>query len=129
YAHDVNHLFLGGVGKWQTRMLAAVLLLLPVLLQLGPIPLVFSALLACALYATTAEVAISIVLLAALAAAPWAAEEVGRVAAFGGPALDVWLLEHGEGTGQELTRLQKRLESGNELSVDFALAHKAKRDA
>ncbi len=129
YSHDVNHLFLGGVGKWQTRMLATVLLLLPVILQLGPIPLVFTALLACALYATTAEVAISVVLLAAVAAAPWAAEEIGRVAAFGGPALDVWLLEHGDGTGQELTRLQKRLESGNELSVDFALAHKAKRDA
>ncbi len=129
YVHDVNHLFPGGVGKWQTRMLAAVLLLLPVLLQLGPIPLVFTALLACALYATTAEMAISVVLLAAVAAAPWAAEAIGREAAFGGPALDVWLVEHGEGTGPELVRLQKRLETGNELAVDFALAHKAKRDA
>ena len=129
YAHDVNHLFGGGVGKWQRRMLAAVLLLLPVLLQLGPIPLVFTALVACALYASTAEVAVSVILLAAVAAAPWAAEEIGRVAAFGGPAMDVWLVEHGEGSGPEIARLQKRLESGNELPVDFALARKAKRDA
>jgi tetratricopeptide (TPR) repeat protein len=128
YAHDVHHLFPVGVGSWQTKMLAAVLLLLPVLLQMGPIPLVFTALLACALYASTAEVAISILLLVSVAAAPWASEEIGRTAAFGGPAMDVWLVEHGEGTGPEIGRLQKRLESSNELAVDFALARKAKRE-
>jgi len=84
--------------------------------------------LAFALYASTAEVAISILLLACLAASPFAAEQIGRVAAFGGPALDVWLVEHGEGTGPEIGRLQKRFESGNELAVDFVLARKAKRD-
>ncbi|MGZ6125286.1 MAG: tetratricopeptide repeat protein, partial [Myxococcales bacterium] len=50
------------------------------------------------------------------------------MAAFGGPAMDVWLVEHGEGTGPELGRLQKRLDGGNELAVDFALARKAKRE-
>jgi tetratricopeptide (TPR) repeat protein len=128
YAHDVHHLFPGGVRGWQTRMLAALLLLLPVLLQMGPIPLLFTTMLAFALYASTAEVAISILLLGCLAASPYAAEQIGRVAAFGGPALDVWLVEHGEGTGSEIGRLQKRFESGNELAVDFALARKAKRD-
>src|SRR5205085_10392325 len=56
------------------------------------------------------------------------AEGVARVAAFGGPAVDVWLIEHGLGTGPEVQRLQKRLDSSNELAVDFALARKAKRD-
>ncbi|HYY51691.1 MAG TPA: hypothetical protein VE755_02410, partial [Myxococcales bacterium] len=69
YAHDVHHLVPGGTRGWQARMLAAVLLLSPVLLQMGPLPLVFTALLACALYATTAEVVISISLLAGLALA------------------------------------------------------------
>jgi tetratricopeptide (TPR) repeat protein len=84
--------------------------------------------LAFALYASTAEVAISILLLGCLAASPYAAEQIGRVGAFGGPALDVWLVEHGEGTGSEIGRLQKRFEAGNELAVDFALARKAKRE-
>ena len=128
YTHDVHHLFPGGVRGWQTRMLAALLLLLPVLLQMGPLPLLFSTMLAFALYASTAEVAISILLLGCLAASPFAAEQIGRVAAFGGQALDVWLVEHGEGTGPEIGRLQKRFESGNELAVDFVLARKAKRD-
>jgi tetratricopeptide (TPR) repeat protein len=129
YAHDVHHLFPVGARRWQTKMLAAVLLLLPVFLQMGPLPLVFTALLAVALYLSTVEMVVSVLLLCALAATPWAAEAIGRIAAFGGPAVDVWLLEHGEGSGPEVARLQKRLDSGvNEFAVDFALAHKAKRD-
>src|SRR5207248_9930419 len=106
---------------WQAPMLAAVLLLSPVLLQMGPVPLIFTALIACALYATTAEVVISIFLLLGLALSPWVAEEIGQVAAFSGPAAVVWLVEHGEGTGPEIGRLQKRLEAANELPVAFAL--------
>jgi len=128
YAHDVRHLVPGGTRGWQARMLAAVLLLSPVLLQMGPVPLLFTSLIACAVYASTAEVAISISLLVALAMAPWAAEEIGRTAVFSGPAVDVWLVEHGEGTGPEVARLQKRFESTTELPVAFALARKAKRD-
>ena len=128
YAHDVHHLFPAGARRWQTRMLAAVLLALPLLLQMGPVPLIFTALIACALYASTVEAAVSCVLLGLLAASPMAAEGIARVAAFGGPAVDVWLLEHGLGTGPEIMRLQKRLDAGNELAVDFALARKAKRD-
>jgi tetratricopeptide (TPR) repeat protein len=128
YAHDVHHLFPVGARRWQTKMLAAVLLLLPVFLQMGPLPLIFTVLLACALYATTAEVVVACALLGALAASPWAAEGIGRIAAFGGPAVDVWLLEHGAGSSAMMTRLQKRLEVANELPVVFALAHKAKRD-
>jgi tetratricopeptide (TPR) repeat protein len=129
YAHDVHHLFPVGARRWQTKMLAAVLLLLPVFLQMGPLPLVFTALLAVALYLSTVEMAVAVLLLCALAASPWAAEGIGRIAAFGGPAVDVWLLEHGEGSGPEVARLQKRLEaSANDFAVDFALAHKAKRD-
>ena len=128
YRHDVQHLLPVGARGWQTYMLAAVLLLLPLLVQAGPLALVFTALIACALYSSISEAAISVLLLGMLAASPWAAERIAKVAAFGGPAMDVWMVEHGEGAGPEIGRLQKRLETGNELAVDFALARKAKRD-
>jgi tetratricopeptide (TPR) repeat protein len=129
YAHDVHHLFPEGARRWQTAMLAAVLLFLPLFLQLGPLPLVFTALLAVALYLSAVEMVLSVLLLCALAATPYLAQGIGRVAAFGGPAVDVWMLEHGEGSSAEIARLTRRLESGtNEFAVDFALAHKAKRD-
>jgi tetratricopeptide (TPR) repeat protein len=128
YAHDVHHLFPIGARRWQTKMLAAVLLLLPLLLQMGPVSLIFTAILACALYASTVEMVVVCALLAVLAASPLVAEGIGRVAAFGGPAVDVWLIEHGLGTGSEVARLQQRLEVGNDLAVAFALARKAKRD-
>src|SRR5438477_2837451 len=122
YAHDVHHLFPVGARRWQTRMLALVLLLLPIFLQMGPVPLIFTVLLSCALYASTVEVVVACALLAFLAASPLASEWIGRIAAFGGPAVDVWLIEHGLGSGPEITRLQKRLDTTNELAVDFALA-------
>lgn len=128
YAHDVHHLFPAGARQWQTRMLAMVILLLPLFLRMGPVPLIFTVLFACALYASTVEVVVSCALLLMLAASPYAAEGIARVAAFGGPAVDVWLVEHGLGTGPEIARLQRRLEVGNELAVDFALARKGKRD-
>ena len=129
YAHDVHHLFPGGARRWQTKMLAAVLLLLPVFLQMGPLPLVFTALLAVGLYLGTAEMVTALLLLGVLAATPLAVESIGKVAAFGGPAADVWLLEHGEGSPSEIARLQRRLDAGqNDFAADFALAHKAKRD-
>jgi tetratricopeptide (TPR) repeat protein len=128
YGHDVHHLFPIGARRWQTKMLAAVLILLPIFLQLGPLPLVFTVLFACALYCTGIEAAIACALMLALAASPWMATSIGRVAAFGGPAVDVWLIEHGEGSQPEMARLLKRLEVNNELAVAFALGRKAKRD-
>jgi len=128
YAHDVHHLLPVGARRWQTKLLAVALILLPLFLRMGPVPLVFTILFACALYATTVEVVVGCALLALLAASPWVVTSIGRVAAFGGPAVDVWLLEHGTGTGATMARLQKRLELANELPVDFALARKAKRD-
>jgi len=126
YAHDVHHLFPGKPRRWQSRMLAAVLLLLPLLATMGPVPLLFTALFACALYLSTAELVVSLALLGAVAAAPLAAQAIGKVAAYGGAAMDVWLVEHGEGTGPEIARLQQN--AGGDPAISFALARKAKRD-
>ena len=129
YVHDVHHLFPAGARRWQTNLLAAALILSPLLLQAGFVPLLFTLLFAVALYASAAEVALGCVVLVLLAALPFASERLARVAAFGGPAADVWMLERGEGTPRELRRLQERLRADKpEMAVAFALAHKAKRE-
>ncbi|HWE24034.1 MAG TPA: tetratricopeptide repeat protein, partial [Myxococcales bacterium] len=129
YVHDVHHLFPAGARLWQTNLLAAVLLVSPLLLQAGFVPLLFTLLLAVALYASATEVALGCIVLVLIASLPFTAEGVGRVAAFGGPAADVWMLERGEGAVPELRRLQERLRSDKaEPAVAFAVAHKAKRE-
>ena len=129
YAHDVFHLFPTGARRWQTAVLAAALIAAPLLLRLGVAPVFFAILIACALYATTAEVVVSLVLLACVAAAPTAAAALARLAAFGGPASDAYLVEHGEGTPPQIARLAARLSRGKpEMPVAFVLAHKAKRE-
>jgi len=129
YAHDVFHLFPAGARRWQTTVLAAVLIAAPLLLRLGIAPVFFAILVACALYATTAEVVVSLLLLGCVAAAPAAAFAIARLAAFGGPASDAYLVEHGEGTPPQIARLAARLSRGKpEMPVAFVLAHKAKRE-
>jgi tetratricopeptide (TPR) repeat protein len=129
YTHDVKHLFPAGARRWQTNLLAAALILLPLLLQAGFVPILFTLLFAVALYASASEVALGCISLVLLASLPFASQGLSRMAAFGGPAADVWMLEHGEGTPLELRRLQERLKSDKpEMAIAFALAHKAKRE-
>jgi len=129
YVHDVQHLFPAGARRWQTSLLALALILLPLLLQAGFVPILFMLLFAVALYASAAEVALGCISLVLLASLPFASQGLSRMAAFGGTAADVWMLEHGEGTPLELRRLQERLKSDKpEMAVAFVLAHKAKRE-
>ncbi len=128
YMHDVHHLFPAGARAWQTRMLAAVLLLSPLLLQLGPVPLLFTALAGCALYCSTVEVGAGVVVMLVLAASPFAAEGLARLAAFGGPAADVWLIESSEGSSAALGRLQRRAETVGDFAVAFSIARRDKRE-
>lgn len=129
YVHDVHHLFPAGVRRWQSGVLAVLLLLLPLLLRLGPVPLLVTALAACAIYASSAEVLAACAVLALIAAAPPLAGAVSRLGDFGGPAGDVYALERGEGSSLAQARLQRRLEArGPEFPVAFALARKAKRE-
>src|SRR5260370_1326701 len=55
YAHDLHHLFPVGARRWKTKMLAAVLILSPLFLPFAPLPLIFTALLSPALYATPVD--------------------------------------------------------------------------
>jgi hypothetical protein len=138
YKHDLRHLLPAGARPWQTALLALVILLAPLLFHLGPVPLLVTALAACALYASRVEVAAACGVLLVVAATPFLAAGISRVAAFGGPAADVYLIERGEGSPASLARLQRRLETGaaapsdgakpSDFAVAFALARKAKRE-
>jgi hypothetical protein len=141
YVHDLRHLLPAGARQWQPALLALVILLVPLLFHLGPVPLLVTALAACALYASAAEVAAACAVLLVVAATPFLAAGISRVAAFGGPAADVYLVERGEGSPPSLARLQRRLETGaaaragpaegtqpSDFAVAFALARKAKRE-
>jgi len=129
YIHDLRHLLPAGARTWQTGLLPLVFLLGPLLFHLGPVPLLVTALAACALYASAVEVAAACAVLLVVAATPFLAAGISRVAAFGGPAADVFLIERGEGSPASLARLQRRLETGpSDFAVAFALARKAKRE-
>ena len=129
YFHDVHHLFPNGARRWQTALLGVALVLSPLLLQVGPVPMLFTMLAAVALYATTLEVMIGALSLLMLAIAPFAVEQLARSASYAGPAADIWLIERGEGTAAGLARLQLRLDQPNlEFPVAYALARRAKRE-
>ena len=129
YAHDVFHLFPTGARRWQTAILAAILIAAPFLLHLGIAPVLFAMLVACALYAGTAEVIVSLLLLGAVAAAPAAGAALARLGAFAGPASDAYLVEHGEGTPSQIARLSARIAAGKpDMAAAFTLAHKSKRE-
>jgi hypothetical protein len=129
YAHDVKHLFPAGTRPWQTRLFAVVLVSSPLLLWMGPVPLLVTVLAACALYASNLEMIVGCAVLLIVVATPIAAERIARVAAYSGTPADIFLLERGEGSPAALSRLQGRLDAeAPEFAVLFALAHKAKRE-
>jgi len=129
YIHDVHHLFPRGARRWQTAMLACALVLSPLLLQLGPVPLLFTLLAAAALYASARELAVSALLLLLLALAPMAIESLASTVSYAGPAADLWMVERGEGSEAGLARLRHRAEQASpEFPVAFALARRAKRE-
>jgi tetratricopeptide (TPR) repeat protein len=129
YVHDLHHVFPQGARPWQTTALALALVLTPLLLQMGPLPLVFTAALAVALYLNAVEMGAALVVLGLFAAAPYAAQALASQAAFGGPSADVWLVEKGEGSTAALERLQRRLSVPRpEAAVAFTLGHRAKRE-
>ncbi len=129
YFHDVHHLFPNGARTWQTNVLAAALLLLPLLVELGPVPMFCTLLLACTLYASARELGVGVVILLGVAASPFAVQRIAGDLSFAGPAADLWNVERGEGSAAALARLSNRLEQSTpEFPVSFALARRAKRE-
>ncbi|MDC0708963.1 hypothetical protein POL68_10860 [Stigmatella sp. ncwal1] len=113
FLHDIHHVFPRGVGRWQSIMVVLAVLLMPVLLRLGVVPVLFVLFGMVVLYLTVAERAVAAVLLALVGLSPLVAGQIARATTFAGTvAEDVYLLERGGFTADEAAvRIQARLEA------------------
>lgn len=94
--HDFHHFFPRVVDRWQSALLALLLLSTPVVLGLGLVPVLLVLLAAVAVYLSVAERAVAWGLLALVGLSPLAAGGLVRATSFAGTvAEDVYLLERG----------------------------------
>lgn len=122
--HDFHHLFPRGLGRIQSIAVAVAVLLTPVLLRLGVVPVLLVLLLATALYLTVTERAVAAVLLALVGIIPLVAGQLATVTAFAGTvAEDVYLLERGGFTGDDAAARVLARHANKEASFEelFAL--------
>jgi tetratricopeptide (TPR) repeat protein len=96
FLHDIHHVFPRGVGRWQSIMVVIAILLMPLLLRLGVVPVLVVLFGMVVLYLNAAERTVAAVLLALVGLIPLIAGQVARATTFAGTvAEDVYLLERG----------------------------------
>jgi len=94
--HDFHHLFPKATMRWQPAVFVFVLLSLPVVLRLGPMPVVLVLFAAAAVYISMRERVVAIILLALVSLAPVGAGWIASASTFPGTvAEDVYQLERG----------------------------------
>ena len=102
FLHDFHHVFPRGMGKWQSMAVAVTVLVMPLLLGLGVVPVLLVLFAAVVLYLSVAERAVAAVLLALVGLIPLAAGYVARSTVFAGTvAEDVYVLERGGFAGDD----------------------------
>jgi tetratricopeptide (TPR) repeat protein len=114
FAHDFHHFFPRSFAPWQTTVLAALLLALPLAFRLGWVPFFLALLAVTSMYLSQAERLVAGTLVASLGLVPVLAGLLVRLTSFSGtPAEDVYRLERGgpESTASE-SRIRKRVEEG-----------------
>ncbi|WP_224249505.1 hypothetical protein [Hyalangium gracile] len=100
--HDFHHVFPRGMGRWQSIAVAAAILLMPILLRMGVVPVLLVMFGAMALYLSLAERAVAGVLLALAGVIPLAGGLIAQSTVFAGTvAEDVYVLERGGFTGDD----------------------------
>ena len=96
FVHDFHHLFPRGLAPWQTAILGAILVTVPLAFRLGWVPLFMILFAATALYLPTSERVVGGILVASLGWIPILAAILLRLTAFAGtPAEDIYRLERG----------------------------------
>jgi tetratricopeptide (TPR) repeat protein len=102
FLHDFHHLFPRGMGRWQSLAVAVTLLAMPLLLQMGVLPVLLVFFGAVVLYLSVAERAVAAVLLVLVGLIPLAGGHIARSTVFAGTvAEDVYLLERGGFAGDD----------------------------
>ncbi|XXF80533.1 hypothetical protein P2318_12500 [Myxococcaceae bacterium GXIMD 01537] len=131
--HDFHHFLPRALERWQSALLALLLLAMPVVLRLGVVPVLVVLLASVAVYLSVAERAVAWGLLALLGVTPLAAQELVRATSFAGSvAEDVYLLERGGLAADEAgARVRARLASRSATFAElFALGRfEARRGA
>ncbi len=121
--HDFHHVFPRGLGQWQSIVVAAAILLMPILLGLGVVPVLLVLFGAIALYLSVTERAVVGVLLALAGLIPLAAGEIAQATVFAGTvAEDVYILERGGFTGDEAAARVLARQAAKEASFAELLA-------
>lgn len=112
--HDFHHLFPKAAARWQSGILAALLLLTPLGLRLGLVPVLLVLLAAVTLYLSLVERVVAGVLIALLGAVPLLAGALASATSFAGtPAGDVYALERGGlDAGKAAARVEARQGEG-----------------
>jgi len=132
FLHDFHHLFPAGAARIQTGLLALILLLLPLFLRVGPLPILLGWLAMAWIYQSRRERVVSLLALALLAAAPFGLER--SVAGLERPRselADVLAVERGPAPEASLQRLKMALEARPEdpsLLVTLGGHHKRMGD-
>lgn len=128
FLHDLHHVFPRGTARWQSTMLALVLLALPAVLGFGALTVLALGAFGVSLLLTRGEaIAVgtaALLLLAAQLGMSFAMKSgvVGQV------ANDVYLLERGDAPAPSAARLQSLLDSGNaDYTIAFAVGRYHKR--
>ncbi len=130
FVHDFHHLFPRSFAPWQTTLLAALLLLLPLAFRLGWVPFFLALLGVTSMYLSPTERVVAGILVATLGWVPVVAGLLVRMTSFSGtPAEDIYHLERGgpESAAAEL-HVRKRIEEGKSNFPElFALGRLALR--
>ena len=121
FTHDFHHLFPAGVAPLQTSVLAAALVLAPVLLRLGLVVVALVAAAAAWLYLKRGQRVVVLLTLGVLAAAPFAVRHIAAGATFWStPAADVWRLDRTGEWAAPARRLEARVDAGSADWVEVA---------
>lgn len=128
FFHDFHHLFPRGVPRWQSVVVAVVLVALPALLGLGVLGSVAAAAIGVSFFLSRGESIALGVAFVVLAASQFIVAEAARGGALGSLAHDVYLLERGEGARAAVERIERRLAGdAKDANAAFALARHYKR--
>ena len=126
FIHDFHHLFPRGLAPWQTALLGAILVTLPLAFRLGWVPFFMTLFTATAMYLPTSERVVGGILVASLGWVPILAAMLVRLTSFAGtPAEDIYRLERGGPESWEAeSRIRRKASDGKaDFTELFALGH------
>ncbi|HLL54735.1 MAG TPA: tetratricopeptide repeat protein, partial [Myxococcaceae bacterium] len=125
FLHDFHHLFPKAAARWQSGAMAGLLLVIPVVLHLGLVPVLVLPLAAVALYLTLGERIVAAALVALLGVVPVLGGLLAENTAFAGTvAEDVYRLERGGLAASAAAQrvLKRHADNKAEFPELFALA-------